>query len=399
MIKIWRIKVNMVVRIIHKISKLIADYPSFKKVLRETVYKIKPYLFYYIMLLLGLMICSAYIYARFLRTRVPREIPFELTLWRFISLVGICCVYLLVIKTILRPQKPKEIVLYLLRPFIKPLNYVKETLVLLDSSIKNNSRIKPYYTRFRDYLVSVIVEFYTIDRILIAYSFMLIPKYILLSILLVDVFWLHRIEIFYYFLFLSLLPLLYRYYRYSLTVMRDDYFSLLESLYTEVKIYDENYSYFAQFERLNPKAIYHDKFFSIRKYFEIQYHHQDQIIPNYDREDPDTYDIEYVGYAFSNKESYARYCKKYNKLDSELSRVDFEILEQDFREIEPKLLGLIGYIDMNQYTHDIAYIKFPRVILYAIYFVTWGYILVKSIHTLPGNSFVCLIPDYANPFE
>lgn len=107
---------------------------------------------------------------------------------------------------------------------------------------------------------------------------------------------------------------------------------------------------------------------------------------------PKTYEILYVGYPHCKPEIYTEYQKQHNieKLTSE----DYDKLEKDFRDLEPKLLALMEYIDLNQYTHNVGYIKPLRIILYSLYFITWSYILIKSIHTLPKDSLLWLIPKY-----
>lgn len=339
----------------------------------------------YLLLLFGLTILSTFIYARFLRTHLVRDIPFSLTFWGLTIIMVICCMYLYLVKSLFQPKKNSVILEGFMLYFKKPLQYITKSLHIVDGSIKNNNIIHPYYKKSKQYLINQIKDFSDIEYISSYFFLVLIPNYILLSIFLVDVFWLNKIKIFYYFIFLALLPLFYIYYNYCIVAIKEELFTELESRYTIVKIYDENYDYVVKFECRNPKARYDRTEVSIREYFDIQLKQKDVEYPEYNEENPDTYEIIYVGYAASRPEIYTQYEMENQKTIKESTPEELQLLQKPLRFIEPKLLALMEYIELNQYTHEVAYIKPLRIILYSLYFVAWFYILIKSIHTLPQN--------------
>ena len=60
---------------------------------------------YYCLLLVGLIATSWIVWARFLRERTIREIPELLTEFRFWFLIYLCCLYVFIIKSLLKPLK------------------------------------------------------------------------------------------------------------------------------------------------------------------------------------------------------------------------------------------------------------------------------------------------------
>lgn len=60
----------------------------------------------FIFIFLGLFLLSYFVWFRFIRERVPKEIPFDLTLWSTISLIFICFLFIYVIFRIKKPKFP-----------------------------------------------------------------------------------------------------------------------------------------------------------------------------------------------------------------------------------------------------------------------------------------------------
>lgn len=150
--------------------------------------------------------------------------------------------------------------------------------------------------------------------------FQLFPRIVLVCIFLIDVFYLKSIEIFYYCIPLTIIPLLYRYIMYSLEYALEQYIQHLEAYYTHVYLLEkdnlitddtyviENLEDYNLLGTHNPNAIHHDKFVSIRDYIKIQ----TEIILNYDYNndknnysyivDP-LYSIETLNLYLKNKEN------------------------------------------------------------------------------------------------
>ena len=63
--------------------------------------------------ILGIIIISWLLWSRFIRERLPKDIPFELTEFRFYILVYICCVYLFIIYNLMRKSKENNFIPYI----------------------------------------------------------------------------------------------------------------------------------------------------------------------------------------------------------------------------------------------------------------------------------------------
>ena len=143
---------------------------------------------------------------------------------------------------------------------------------------------------------------------------------------------------------------------------------------------DDN-SIYEPHETRNPKAIYHGKEFSIREYFDIKMNLNIDAFMNYDPESTKR-EIEYTTVVYCKEDVYKEYHEKNNKVDIKLTLEDQEILEQDFKDLEPKLLKLMEYIQIDEYTEKVYAIKPFKIIMYNLYLVTRFYMLYKSMHTL-----------------
>lgn len=91
---------------------------------------------YLFLITLGFIIFSLLIYLRFIRDRLPKDIPIFLTEHRFWILIYICCIYLFIIISLLRKEKKSnEIVIFIIEILYMPLTR-------LDHFIKYNEPIK-----------------------------------------------------------------------------------------------------------------------------------------------------------------------------------------------------------------------------------------------------------------
>ncbi len=180
--------------------------------------------------LLGLFMFSYYIWLRFIRVRLPKDIPFNLTIIGFFLLVYICCIYLYIIISLcskdneLKESKLLKIAYYFFLP-----------LKTLDKSIKRNKVIKPMYERIIDYFVifldkKITFDAYSIWVYYLCQIFILYPRYILLSVLLIDVFYFNRLEYIYFLIPLSAIFLLRRYIKYSIKLYIEEYTEIAKSL-------------------------------------------------------------------------------------------------------------------------------------------------------------------------
>ena len=192
------------------------------------------YLFFLILNFIGVILTICYVLARFILHLLPKNIPFDLYLIRFIALLYICLLFTWLIKKILYPKLPSEssqIFLNYIYKLYRPIYILDETLrsnKAFKSFILLISKILPYITpTFGGLFVHLIVIF--------------VPRLFLLILLIVDVFYYNCIELFYTYAYVGLIPLVVKYYIYVIKSLKEEYIEYLDELYC-VDAYEETMS-------------------------------------------------------------------------------------------------------------------------------------------------------------
>lgn len=159
----------------------------------------------------GFLILLMIIWNRFIRIRIPKDLPFKITDITFICLSIICLILLF------------SLILLLISLFFSNLisnrfsnlsEFYTESLQELDASIKRNSYIW-------NHLYNVHISIFDYGRKYLylskpIYFLFHLPKIVLPIILFIEVFFIGRINVFYASLIFLILPLLYRYIYHSL---------------------------------------------------------------------------------------------------------------------------------------------------------------------------------------
>lgn len=326
-----------------------------------------------ILILIGFLSCLIYFYHIFIRERLPKTLPFILTEFNFYILLYICLIYCFLLKQLLYPKTLSPL-------FFKVLTIIGKPFMLFDFTLKNNSYSKKSYFQLVLNISKKIAQKSIKEKTTEIGLFQLLPRIILLLIFMVDVFYLHKIENFYYFIFLSLGPFLYAYYQYSILAAYEQYLAYLETFYDTVSIYEEgNYDingiYFDD-DTLkgfhNEHAIYHDKSVTLRDFIEIQTTTHDTF--------------EYYGYP-STKEDVLLLYKKNLKINNEtLNEDDYNIIHNDFYTFTPVLINLNTYLKKDKDILNIPFIHYTKVCIYILYFICWLYILIISVPSLQNIS-------------
>jgi hypothetical protein len=107
-----------------------------------------------------------YIYMRFINEKLPKDIPFNLTELVLYFLIYLCCIYMYIILRHVKPKEPQEYIKKAFEILFKPLT-------ILDTIIKNNSKINPRYLKVLS----------------ICFIFQIIPRILLILILVIDIFY------------------------------------------------------------------------------------------------------------------------------------------------------------------------------------------------------------------
>ena len=334
-------------------------------------------IFYYIMVLIGLIMTSWIIYTRFIRERIIRNIPDDFfTEYRFWVLLYLCCIYVYAIKELIKTSKSSvynENLMYFSNIFYKPL-------IMLDHLIKYNKFIKPFYYKF-----SFIFAYYA-NKLLFTYLKLFIfcmeilPRIILVIFLILDTFYFGRLELFYKVILIGLLPFFSNYLKYSIKDIYEHWILLLENSYSKIIIFEKGYEF--DDERINnTDAFLHYKKVSIREYIEIKHENTIKYIG-------ELIAYEYKGYPFIKEDVLEKYLlNKYKIADKNPTSEDMDYLEKSYVELIPKILDIKLYYfgNLNIINEEIL-IKGFKVLIFSIYLFCWAYVLLIDRKSTRLNS-------------
>lgn len=171
---------------------------------------------------------SLYIWNRYIRERLPKDIPLTLTNLGFCILLYICIIYLVLsISLILNYKSENKYISDMINILYRPLK-------LLDESIKTNNVIKPYYEKLLLKTIlftrDILVKSFENPYLKIFIFFQIFPRVILVLALIIDVFWFQQLYYIYKVIFVSILILLSKYLLYSLKYAKEYYTQLLETM-------------------------------------------------------------------------------------------------------------------------------------------------------------------------
>ena len=327
----------------------------------------------YFLILLGFILIIAYFWLRFIRERLPKDIPFSLSQGGFITLLYICCIYAYIVISYLRSS---SIQTNTLNTFI---NILYKPLEDFDYFWKHLSFIESPYKKFALWLVYKL-DFFIIHTNLFYFIFAILPRLLLILIFSIDIFWFYKLYYIYKVLFLGIFLFLNRYIIYSLKMLKKD-------LTNDFKL-----NYLVDI--------------STKYEFGI---HPSEYPENYDPDDPDNDDIPenmalsidvfvdyYIdNYVYKNKKiSYSSagnyqesfYDKIYEKYNLEKTRdgssIPYKISKQYRKEtydLIKMILDtglLIEYYDVTN-TQNKVY-KYTKIAIFSSYLFCWLYILVLS---------------------
>ena len=332
---------------------------------------IKKYIniFNFILAIVGILMVSWIIWIRFIRERLPKDIPFDLSEIRFYLIAYACIIYLIIIYSLLSLREPNIIIKKLVEILFLPL-------VTFDKFIKNNKYITAKYIKFLEKYIKpklVTTSWFVRLHIENRYIFItIVPRCILILILLVEVFYFKRIEIFYSAIILGILPLLHRYLKYSFKNIKEQYIYYFEQqikqIYILIEDAEEENNYEKNPEKY-PEIKYHAEYITVRQYFE------DVLSDDYKYFVSPEFKEDYLNkYIYENEIS--------NKKEILNKEQIIDKLKRKFRlEILP--CGIMeSYYELYAEATNTSYIKWLRIIIFSLYFICWFYILCVSFHTL-----------------
>src|SRR5271168_4168773 len=92
---------------------------------------------YYLLLFSGILIVAWFIWARFIVDRLPKFIPFSLTLLTLSLLIFTCIIYIIILKQLLRPRV--SILVQTLTPIMQK---IYTPVYTLDEAIRSNFLVR-----------------------------------------------------------------------------------------------------------------------------------------------------------------------------------------------------------------------------------------------------------------
>ena len=174
----------------------------------------------HVLALIGFLLFLTFVWLRFIRKRLPKDIPFTLSILGLLLLIYICCIYGYIVVSLIRKSTKENIIIkQIIEILYKPLE-------VFDQSWKNISYIQPHYYNMIRYIVTNFQYIFKYHYFYIVFA--IFPRIILLLVLYVDIFYFHKLYYIYRILFLSIFLFLNRYIVYSLKMWKDNSIVLLK---------------------------------------------------------------------------------------------------------------------------------------------------------------------------
>jgi len=377
-----------------------------KKLLQSFQILLNHPLYLFFLNFIGLTLIIWFVSARFILHRLPKYIPFDLHLIRFIILLFICLLFAWIIKKILYPKLPSEIS----QIFLSYIYKLYKPLYVLDETLRSNKAFKrfilltskplPYFiSAIESFIVLTLLPYFTFFKSFSAGLFLYLmvffaPRVFLLVLLINDIFYYNCISFFYSYAYVGLIPLLAKYYIYVIRHLKEEYIEYLDELYyvdeKQIRVY-EGYP--------NKKSM------SIREF------------------------IEEKSYCYSGSEIFDEIldmtrCEcgfqlaifiKYNKKSGlDLTEEELIAWKKDFYDLIPPVVDIARFLDsydrtleryadkLSEYRAKRLYIIWVSVVVYSGYLICWAYILLVSLSTFHLLNFEMVLlenfQDVMDPF-
>lgn len=324
--------------------------------------------------LVGFFMFVLFIWYRFIRERLPHEIPFQInSLLGLLCLLYICIIYLyIVISLWSKNNYNNQAIVYILNILYKPL----ETL---DITIKYNPIVKPYYRKLITFCIvqhNKICTYLSTQRYysLFYVIFQIFPRVIFLTALVLDVFYYHCLYYIYKIIPLLFLLLLRRYIIYTCKEAKEHLIVELEAM-SDYVISD--YVIFDNPDDADDFIPGSTTGITIRSYIEGQ-----TLIAVHDKKH-EPYKCILVA-----KDDYEKPFRK--ALGVPLTIVEYFLTPDEERKLNEPSRHLLHdlILPISIFLEEYAKVKqqsfkYPEVLIFSIYFICWFYILCTSLYTNP----------------
>ncbi len=325
------------------------------------------------LIIIGLTIIIWILWSRFIRIRLPKDIPFNLTELWFYTLLYICFIYLILIISLLRPRELNPLIAKLIKIMFIPLKIV-------DAALKHNKYVKKPY---RNLIEKIIKRFNKLThnemkRLCISYT--IVPRLFLSILLCFDTFFMHRLFLIYDFVLIGIFSIIHRYFIYSLKHEKEQYTIDSSKTYDTVFVLAVPpkqslvFDYEAGFEFDLEKMVYHLKRVTLEEFIDIRI--KSLLGPHADL-------FEYDGDPIAKNDVYKQYrLNKYGNITFpvDLTDEDDAAIYKELNNTWPKLLELSLSLEVYSRISGIPKIRYIKALVYSVYFICWTYILIVSFH-------------------
>jgi len=301
----------------------------------------------FIFFILSLIFFIYLLWYRFIRVRLPRDIPFDLTIFGLIILIIICISFLFSIyHSIIKQTKTNIIIITIQKYIFIPIQFLITFLI-------ERKNIEPYITKY----VLIVSEF--IIKIQVVYMYILtelIPRVIIVNSLLIDIFYFHCIKFFYITLLLGLIIF---FNKILLNIFRHILNKNIDGVDKKAEIYCHN---IINYEQLGVMTMLHAKDFV---------NEQTRRILN---------NLEIIDYFPSYRIEFARNLRNEGKM------LVNQVIDTDKFNLKiRRILNMAIHLNkiLFLYEQEKNKYKYIEILILLTYLICWIYILIVSIHTLP----------------
>ena len=333
-------------------------------------------------ILLGLMMFLSYIWLRFLRVRMPREIPFKLSFYGMIIIVFICLmlIYSLFITYFTNKKTEKNLIYEFILIPLKELDIYAKNYISPEKLF-----FKLLQSRMR---INLLISF-----------FGLFPKIFISLVLLIETFYFHYLYFLYKVILLGIFVIIEKYVFFSLITYKEN---LIKEIENKIYIYLE-YKYIIEMLEIFPdiKSRYYDEDEEDYVIDEIM------IVPLKEFIAYQEIKFNDVGFFVKNRvittgKGFSEY-KKLNNIF--LDNDDFNHQLNFSNELKSKLQNVLDLqiIEYNyNKTNNYKIHKYGKILVIMVTLTCWLYILIVSLPNLYLDTFFYSLLETSfkqNPFE
>ena len=186
-----------------------------------------PKLFYkFFIILLGVIMFFGYFCIKFLRNRLPRDIPYNLSVWGFMVLLEICIIYFYIAVSFTDSYKKNEIAHAFIDWIYIPIDYFY-------TYVREQHYTSTFWDRYY-YFILRYIKFFTKYIGKLYFIFRIFPRVILVSALLIDVIIYHKLFYVYKVLLIGILLFLARVFIYALRMHKKELIKDLDVVVDEI---------------------------------------------------------------------------------------------------------------------------------------------------------------------